>query len=45
MRESSDADENETVRRPLSAFAHTLVDDPRVANGDFRCGRWHFTGR
>jgi hypothetical protein len=31
MRESSDADEKETVRRPLSAFAHTLVDDPRVA--------------
>jgi AcrR family transcriptional regulator len=31
MRESSDADEDETVRRLLSAFAHTLVDDPRVA--------------
>jgi hypothetical protein len=31
MRESADADEEETVRRPLSAFAHTLVDDPRVA--------------
>ena len=31
MRESADADEEETVRRLLSAFAHTLVDDPRVA--------------
>jgi AcrR family transcriptional regulator len=31
MRESADADEEETVRRVLSAFAHTLVDDPRVA--------------
>ncbi|HME79090.1 MAG TPA: TetR/AcrR family transcriptional regulator [Mycobacterium sp.] len=31
MRESIDADEEETVRRVLSAFAHTLVDDPRVA--------------
>ena len=31
MRESEDADEEETVRRLLSAFAHTLVDDPRVA--------------
>ena len=31
MRVSSDADEDETVRRLLSAFAHTLVDDPRVA--------------
>ena len=28
MRESADADEDETVRRLLSAFAHTLVDDP-----------------
>jgi hypothetical protein len=28
-------------RRVLSAFAHTLVDDPRV-DGDFRCGRGHF---
>lgn len=31
MRESAGADEEETVRRVLSAFAHTLVDDPRVA--------------
>jgi len=31
MRESADADEEETVRRVLAAFAHTLVDDPRVA--------------
>ena len=31
MRESTDADEEETVRRLLAAFAHTLVDDPRVA--------------
>ena len=31
MQESADADEEETVRRLLSAFAHTLVDDPRVA--------------
>jgi prevent-host-death family protein len=31
MRESADADEEETVRRLLSAFAHTLLDDPRVA--------------
>ena len=31
MQESADADEDEAVRRVLSAFAHTLVDDPRVA--------------
>ena len=31
MRESSDVDDDELVRRLLSAFAHTLVDDPRVA--------------
>ncbi|WP_428342349.1 TetR/AcrR family transcriptional regulator [Mycobacterium sp.] len=31
MRESRDAREDETVRRLLSAFAHILVDDPRVA--------------
>ncbi len=31
MQESVDVDEDETVRRLLSAFAHTLVDDPRVA--------------
>jgi AcrR family transcriptional regulator len=31
MQESADADEDELVRRLLSAFAHTLVDDPRVA--------------
>ncbi|MGB8210407.1 MAG: TetR/AcrR family transcriptional regulator [Mycobacterium sp.] len=31
MRESADADEEELVRRLLSAFAHTLVDDPRIA--------------
>lgn len=31
MRESADVDEDELVRRLLSAFAHTLVDDPRVA--------------
>jgi hypothetical protein len=31
MQESVDADEDETVRRLLAAFAHTLVDDPRVA--------------
>jgi AcrR family transcriptional regulator len=31
MRESADADEEELVRRLLSAFAHTLVDDARVA--------------
>jgi hypothetical protein len=31
MQESTDADEEELVRRLLSAFTHTLVDDPRVA--------------
>ncbi len=31
MRESGDADDDEIVRVLLSAFAHTLVDDPRVA--------------
>jgi AcrR family transcriptional regulator len=31
MRDAADADEEETVRRVLAAFAHTLVDDPRVA--------------
>lgn len=31
MREAGDADDDEIVRLLLSAFAHTLVDDPRVA--------------
>jgi AcrR family transcriptional regulator len=31
FRESADVGEDELVRRLLSAFAHTLVDDPRVA--------------
>jgi AcrR family transcriptional regulator len=31
MQESVDVEEDEIVRRLLSAFAHTLVDDPRIA--------------
>jgi AcrR family transcriptional regulator len=31
MQQSADLGEHELVRRLLSAFAHTLVDDPRVA--------------
>lgn len=35
LQQSADEEDEETVRRVLSAFAHALVDDPRVAVASF----------